>query len=150
MPDPIARHLDTINSTDGRGHLEAYSRARQERALERRFEATNFAPAEKAVTQIKRAITRRLAPHWVEFPRHGQGYSVSGIDGSVRLSLSFEVWPRLPGSDGYVTHIRAPIRVNSMGARDAAEFDHICTGLREAADRLARMNFTHSGDRTDG
>jgi hypothetical protein len=151
MPDrTIARHLAAINETDGRGHLEALAIARRSEALKRQFESTNFAPAEKAVIQIKRAIARRLHPHRVEFPKHGHGYAVSGIDGSVRLSLSFEVWPRLPGSDGYKTHIRAPIRVNSMGARDAAEFDHICTGLKDAADRLAVMHYTPSGDRANG
>ena len=144
----IARHLATINGTDGRGHLEGLRLARQAAQLERQFESTHFAPATKAVAQVRRAITRRLHPHWVEFPKHGPaGYAVSGIDGSVRLSLSFEIWPRLPGSDGYKTHIRAPIRVNAMGARDAAEFDHIIDGLKDAADRLALMHYTSSGDR---
>jgi hypothetical protein len=146
----IARHIAAIRAIDGRGHLEGLRLARQAAALKRQFEHANFAPAEKAVTQIKRAIRRRLDPHHVDFPKHDHGYAVSGIDGSVRLSLSFEVWPRLPGANLYATHIRAPIKVNSMGARDAAEFDHICTGLKDAADRLALVHYTSSGDRANG
>ena len=146
----IARHLATINGTDGRGHLEDLRRARQAAALERQFESTNFAPATEAVAQIRRAITRLLHPHRVEFPKYdGAGYAVSGIDGSVRLSLSFEIRPRLPGPGGYKRHICAPIRVNVMGARDAAEFDHIIAGLKDAADRLALMHYTSSGERAD-
>lgn len=142
----LERHIATITGTDGRGYIEGLRIAQRMEAMERQHKDTHFEPVRRAVAQVKRTIRDRLHPHRIEWS-HGPGFHVSGIDGSVHLSLSCEIWPALPGAHRYLTHIRAPIRVNSLGARDAAELEHICAGLREAADRLAAMMFTPSGPR---
>lgn len=149
MSDRVSQHLATISGLDLRGHAEA-KRIREKLAWsEARHKVADTRDAVKAAGALRRHIKRRLAPHDVKF-RAGASISVNYTSMTASFHCAFDIWPDLrPRAAGYKSWARTPIRVEQFGARDAAEMEHILTGLREAADRLALMLFTPSGERAN-
>lgn len=143
----LDRLLSEITAVDVQGYEEA-KRIRERLAFQEcKHKAADFAPATKAGAALKRHIRKALHPHRVEFLRDTPGYTIFWAPPRCVFHVSVEIWPdKQPRSIGFRSYARSTIR-DSFGARDAAELAHILAGLKAAADALAEMLFTPSGDR---
>lgn len=149
MINRVTKHLDTITNLDLRGHAEAKRIREKISWREAEHEIADLGEAMEAAKALRAHIKRALAPHRVDF-HAGPSILTNYSTMTASFHCSFELWPDMqPRSPGFRTRVRAPIKVDQFGARDAAEMAHILTGLKDAADRLAVMMFTDSGDRAN-
>lgn len=136
----ISAHFAAIRGIDARAEVEA-KRIREKLAhQEKEFAANHWQPAKDAAEAIRRYVARRLAPHEVT-TKHMRGWHINYTNMTVHPSFDFEVWPRLPGVQFFVTQARTPISA-SITPRSQAELDHFIAGVRAAADALALMLYT--------
>lgn len=140
----LAKHFEAIRTIDARAEREA-KRIREALAhQEKKFKANHWEPARKAAKALQKHIKKAFAPHYVDFCRVDH-WTIDHRDMSVSPSFSFEVTPRLPGAERYATQARTPIKV-TVTPRTEAEFLYALKGVKEAADRLARMLYTPHGE----
>lgn len=141
----LAHHFAEIRQIDVRAEEET-KRIRTRLAFEdREFKANHWEPARKAAKAIEKAIAKSLKPHRVEFT-HMDGFHINHIDKSVHPSFSFEVWPHKVGADRFITQARTPIKAG-ITPRDEAELRHALAGIKAAAECLAEMLYSPSGER---
>jgi hypothetical protein len=136
----IDQHIRTITELDVSGLEKTRKERARLEALQHQWAVQDLEPARKAGKAIKSYIRQRLDPHRVEFPGDCKGFNMFHAPPRLTVSVRFEVWPRLPGSGGYMIPAR-PILSGSIGAKDAAQLDELLTALKGAADTLASALF---------